>query len=137
MGSNTYCNLLDWQAVKPDPPSSSAMAAEADGCILALGKIQMLQFLMKEVLNLHNVPAIMYNDNKSLHECVGSSSVIKDKRMYINVAGLKSMHSKNSVQLQWLEGERMPADALTKHSASKDHLLKLMIESKLSFTPKF
>ena len=136
-GSNSYCNLIDWQAVKSDPPSSSAMAAEADGCVLALGKIQMIQYMMREVLNLQEIPANMYNDSKSLNDCVDSTSVIKDKRMYINVAGLRSMKSKNSVKLKWLEGESMHADALTKHSASKEHLLKLMTESKLVFTPEF
>ena len=136
-GSNTNCNLLDWQAIKPDPPSSSAMASEADGCILALGKIQMVQYLLKEVLNFPDVEANMYTDSKSLLDCVESTSVIKDKRMYINVAGLRSMKEKNSVSLQWIEGNLMAADALTKHSASKDHILKLMNQSKLPFIPKF
>ena len=136
-GSNNNCNLLDWQAVKADPPSSSAMAVEADGCIVTLGKIQMIQYLMKEVLNLPQVTANMYNDSKSLFDCVDSTSVIKDKRMYVNVAGLRSMKTKNSVQLQWIQGDMMAADALTKHSAPKEHLLRLMNESKLSFLPKF
>ena len=109
------------------------MALEADGCILALGKIQMVQYLMKEVLDFPDVEA----DSKSLLECVEYTSVIKDKRMYINAAGLRSIIEKNSVSLHWIEGNLMAADALTKHSASKDHILKLMNQSKLPFIPKF
>ena len=136
-GSNNNCNLLDWQAVKADPPSSSAMAAEADGCVLALGKIQMVQYLMKEVFSIPKPQAAMYTDSKSLNECVATSSVIKDKRMYINVAGLRSMASKDQVKLNWIEGNNMAADALTKHTASKDQILQLMNESKLTFIPQF
>ena len=113
------------------------MALEADGCILALGKIQMVQYLMKEVLDFPDVEANMYTDSKSLLECVEYTSVIKDKRMYINAAGLRSIIEKNSVSLHWMEGNLMAADALTKHSASKDHILKLMNQSKLPFIPKF
>ena len=136
-GSNSNCNILDWQAVKADPPSSSAMAAEADGCILALGKIQMVQFLMMEIFNIPKPQAAMYSDSKSLNDCIKTTSVIKDKRMFINVAGLRSMERKDSVKLNWIEGNLMAADALTKHSASKEQLLKLMNESKLSFVPNF
>ena len=136
-GSNSNCNILDWQAVKADPPSSSAMAAEADGCILALGKIEMVQFLMMEIFNIPKPQAAMYSDSKSLNDCIKTTSVIKDKRMFINVAGLRSMERKDSVKLNWIEGNLMAADALTKHSASKEQLLKLMNESKLSFVPNF
>ena len=58
-GANTKCNLIDWQAGKADPPSSSAMAAEADGCVLAVRRIQMLQYLIKEILGLPKPEAIM------------------------------------------------------------------------------
>ena len=79
----------------------------------------------------------MFNDNKSLSECVESTSSIKDKRMFINVAGLRSMQAKDSVKLEWIEGDSMIADALTKHSASKQQLMTLMNESKLSLVPQF
>ena len=136
-GSNSNCNILDWQAIKSDPPSSSPMAAEADGCVLALGKIQMLQYLLKEVLDVPKPQAILFNDSKSLNECVESTSVIKDKRMYINVAVLRSMMEKDCVKLNWIQGSLMAADALTKHTAPKEHLLTLMNTSKLPFIPNF
>ena len=47
------------------------------------------------------------------------------------------MEVKNSVYLQWIEGDLMAADSLTKHTASKEHLLTLMNESKLSFIPSY
>ena len=73
----------------------------------------------------------MYNDNKSLSECIESTTAIKDKRMFITVAGLRSMKTKDSIQLHWIEGDSMAADALTK----QEHLLMLMNESKLYFIP--
>ena len=97
----------------------------------------MLQYLMREILAVPNPQAVLYNDNKRLSECVDSTTVIKDKRMYINVAGLRSMQAKDSVKLAWVEGEFMIADALTKHSASKELLLRLMNESKLPIIPQF
>jgi len=92
---------------------------------------------MKEVLDFPDIDAIMYTDSKSLYDCVESTSVIKDMRMFINVASLRSMKEKNSANFKWIEGNLMAADAITKHSASKDHILRLMKQSQLSFTPQF
>ena len=130
-GLNGRCNLIDWQACKPQVPCSSAMASEGDSCLLAVGKIKMVKYLMAEILKVDHVPAKLVTDSNSLKQVVESTNVAKDKRMYVAVATLRAISKYENISVSWVDATRQISDQLTKPSVNPQPLINLMTNGTL------
>ena len=65
-----------------------------------------------------------YTDNKSVQEAIYSAKSIKDNKLLIDVEAIKEMISKKEVEkVQWITGDKMLANALTKRGAASWDLL--------------
>ena len=130
VGSNGKSNILDWQATHPEAPASSAMASEADSCLLALGKLKMLKFLVDEIFETQ-IQGNLVTDSLSVQKAVHSTTTIKDKRMYISIASLRSLKKEDKIKIVWTSSEKQLSDCLTKPGANTEKLLNLMTQSQL------
>ena len=131
LGCNGKANILDWQATHPEAPASSAMASEADSCLLALGKLKVLKFLVDEIFGTE-IKGNLITDSLSVQKAVHSTTVIKDKRMYIAVATLRSLKDQKDISITWTNSKNQISDILTKPGVNAENILSLMTSGKLT-----
>ena len=56
-----------------------------------------------------------------------STRVIQDPRLRVDIARLREMVELGEAEIKWVCGKKQLADCLTKKTASKDHLVKVLV----------
>ena len=111
----------------------SALAAETlsmcDGCDMALYLSELLLAAFKTRGIEKSTPQIVcVTDSQSLYEAVGSTNLVSDKRLRVEISALRQMVNNSQVAFQWVEGSFQISDPLTKRGASTK-LLRTVLES--------
>ena len=102
----------------------SALAAETlsmcDGCYMALYLSDLLLSSFKTRDAKSSSPKIIcVTDSQSLFEAVGSTNLISDKRLRVEISYLCQMVNKSQIAFQWVEGAFQISDPLTNRGAKK------------------
>ena len=80
-----------------------------------------------------SIPIEALVDNRSVEDAIYSTKSVDDKRLRIDVGSIKEMLNKKEVmKVQWIPGEKMIANALTKRGASSFDLLRCIQEGRLA-----
>ena len=120
-----------WQSKKLRRIVKSAMAAEtlvlvdcAEACFWLRNLLQELLFKNSE----KNLPEIECNtDSRQLYDAVHSIKAVTDKRLRIDIAIIREMLEKNSLnKVNWVNGNEQLADCLTKSGVSSTKLLHVL-----------
>ena len=121
---------LIWRSHKLKRVVKSAMAAETMALLEGAEYAMLMKVLIKEITRV-DVPITCITDNKSLCEAVKGTSVIEDKRLYIDICSLRQMLVNGEICVTLTSSKEQLADCLTKGTASSDNLLRVLIEGKL------
>ena len=84
------------------------------------------QELIDEILHLpFKIPITAYVDNRSVMEALESTRQVDDKRLRIDISGIKESTFKNEIQsIKWCPGASQFANTLTKKGAQSSLLLQ-------------
>ena len=84
--------------------------------------------LITSQLELPSIPLIICTDSYSLYECLIKLGTTKEKRLMIDIMSLHQSYERWEIhEVQWINGNDNPADAMTKANPNK--ALERFVES--------
>ena len=117
---------ITWHSKKLDRVAKSALAAET----MAQAKVADTGILIsKMVEELYKIPMTLvkcHTDSKSLVDHLGTSHIIQDARLRVDVARIKEIVAIGEISMTWVKKEYQLADSLTKAGASSRSLLDVL-----------
>ena len=98
-----------------------ALADGIDACLFLSTLLAELDFGKSDPIYF---PITCFIDCKSLHEAVNSTKDVQEKRLRLDIYGIKEqLRNKQIQQVEWIPSSDQYADSLTKHGASSTKLL--------------
>ncbi len=130
IGSDNMCCPIAWKANKIRRVVRSTLAAEAMAMVEGLESVCYLGHLVSELLfasKKNVIPVICYTDNKSLYDNIHSTKSVGEKRLRIDIAGIKQMLERREIaRVEWIQSTDQLSDCLTKKGASSAQLLEVL-----------
>ena len=76
--------------------------------------------MITDQLKLPVIPTIMCTNSYSLYECLVKLGTTKEKRLMIDIMALRQSYERRELfEIQWINGQDNPADAMTKANPNK------------------
>lgn len=131
MGKNDKCCPLAWKSNKIRRVVRSTLAAETLSLVESLDAAFYLGHLLSEILfnnqKQNKIPIVVFIDNKSLYENIHSTKTVSEKRLRIDIAGIKEMVQKKEIDsVKWVDTTSQISDSLTKRGAACNKLLQVL-----------
>ena len=126
VGENNKSTAIAWSCSKIKRVVRSTLSAEMLSLTETLEHACALKAIILELTGKisDNIQIEAYIDNKSVQDAIYSTKSVKDKKLCIDVEAIKKMLSKKEVnKVQWIAGEKMIANPLTKRGAASWDLL--------------
>ena len=123
VGKDRRISPIWWNSKRIRRVVHSTLAAEAISMAEAIDMAIFISTLFSELTtgkpNPHKLPITCVTDCKSLYEAVHSSKSVKEKRLRIDISGIKESIDNGQIQeFLWRKTETQLADCLTKKGAS-------------------
>ena len=80
-----------------------------------------INMIIKQLGSEHTeIPIVVCTDSYSLYECLVKLGTTKEKRLMIDIMGLRQSYERREIaEIRWIDGKDNPADAITKLNANK------------------
>ena len=134
---NLRGNIIHWQSTKCKRITRSTLASEIYAMVTGADIAHALKTTLDNILTslgLPRAPVIVCTDSYSLYECLVKLGTTKEKRLMIDVLGLRQSYERREIdEVRWIEGPSNPADAMTKTDPNKS-LASLIDTNELSMT---
>ena len=76
--------------------------------------------IIKEQLELPDIPTIVCTDSFLLYECLVKLGTTKEKRLMIDIMAIRQSYERRELfEIRWINGLDNPADAMTKATPNK------------------
>ena len=76
------------------------------------------------------IPLVLCTDSKSLYDCIVRLGTTQEKRLMIDVMGLRQAYERKQIsEVKWIAGGSNPADAMTKTSSKACDALEKLIST--------
>ena len=131
MGKDNKVSPLCWSSRKLRRVCRSTIAAETMALLDVSEACFWLQNVMNELLTTPLDTTVIYTDNKSLYQAAHSSSTIEEKRLRVELAGIRESINRREFKLMWIETRLQLADCLTKQGADSTRLLDVLQAGKI------
>ena len=136
LGQNGQCCPLSWNSKRIRRVVRSTLAAETLAMADALDEGVFICILFSELMygkiDPKLLPLICVTDSKSLFEAIKSTKSVTEKRLRMEISGIKELKATNQVKdFIWTNSGTQLADSLTKKGASPLLLLKTLEQGKL------
>ena len=126
-GENNKVVPISWRSKKLDRVTKSPLASETLALSEAADSGFLMSSLIQEIFGLSVLPPVhCFTDNESLTRALGTSNLISDRRLRVDIARLREMVSKKEIDVFWIDGKAQLADSLTKRGASTLRLLDVL-----------
>ena len=90
-----------------------------------------LKATTEQILGI-DIPLIICTDSNSLYQCLVRLGTTQEKRLMIDVMCLRQAYEKRVIaEVQWIDGNSNPADAMTKTAKVNGALTDLINTNKL------
>ena len=125
---------IAWSSSKIKPVERSTLAAEALSLSEALDHAIYLKQIVMELTSVDgdSIPIEAFVDNQSVEDALYSRKLVDDRRLRIDIGSIKQMLTVEDVaNIQWIPGDKMIANGLTKQAAQTYHLLRTVQEQHL------
>jgi hypothetical protein len=100
----------------------SSFEAELDGVSSALKTVSRLTNILTELQQHFAAKAVLYSDNKAMIEFIKGEGVAKGVRhMELRMWFIREKYQQGGVDIEYMEGVKLPADKLTKLGNKKSH----------------
>ena len=76
------------------------------------------------------ISLVVYTDSYSLYECLVKLGTTTEKRLMIDIIGLRESYEQREIKIRWINGQDNPADVMTKASLNRA-LETFVIENEL------
>ena len=129
------CCPIAWSSSKIKRIVHSTLAAETLSLTDGTGTGIYVQSLLGDVVTCHKTINVL-TDNKSLYETTISKKPTTDKRLRIDISGIKEMLDRKEIDIKAIPGSEQLADVLTKKGASPYSLLSVLRNGKLYMVSK-
>jgi len=117
---------LIWRSHKLKRVVKSAMGAETMALLEGAEYVMLIKTIIKEI-TLIDLPIICISDNKSVVDAINSTSVLEDKRLYIDICALRQMIERKELnRIILTTSQNQLADCLTKATASSQKLIQVL-----------
>ena len=116
---------MSWQSKKLNRVTRSTLSSETLAMVEGVDAGFLVMKQIEEML-LVKPPVVVYTDNRSLHQTVHTSHVIRDKSLRVNVGFLRQLVNNHEIEVKWIESQQQLADALTKQGASAASLIRVL-----------
>ena len=113
-------NLITWRSMRLDRVCSSTLAAESLALLKAVDHSVFIQQTLKQMIGSENTDIRIqcYVDNRGLLELINKTKDPTEKRLIVTMASLRGSVEKEEIDVTYIPSKMMPADVLTKKSAS-------------------
>ena len=119
--SGSRCPIF-WQTRRLKRVVKSTLAAETMALLEGAEAAVYIAGIMKQLIG-KDMKIHCFTDNKSLHEALGSSKQVEDKRLRIDISVLDDMLARGEVEkVAWVDTLQQLADCLTKRGVSTERL---------------
>lgn len=116
-------NILHWSSVKCKRVTRSVLASEIYGLVSGFDQGYALVSTLNVIadrLHLPRIPLSICTDSYSLYECLAKLGTTGEKRLMIDVMGLRQSYERHEIEdIHWINGADNPADAMTKANPNK------------------
>ncbi|KAF1937171.1 hypothetical protein EJ02DRAFT_63582, partial [Clathrospora elynae] len=124
-------NVVHWSSTKCKRVTQSVLASKTYGMVsgvnIAIAILTTLK-MVTERLGLPSIPLIVCTDSYSLYECLVKLGTTNEKRLMIDIMALRQSYERCEItEIQWINGNNNPADAITK--ATPNRALEQFIDS--------
>ena len=129
LGMNNRCCPLTWKSGKARRVVKSSIAAEAMALLDAIDESLYQKEILCQILSLSssNLPIVGMTDNEGLWQAVRSTKLVDDRRLRIELAGVKENLQRGDIrEIRWCCSAEMLADCLTKKNADGRKLLAVL-----------
>ena len=130
-------NVIHWASTKCKRVTRSTLASEIYAMVTGADIAHALKTTLDRILaslGFPCAPVIICTDSYSLYECLVKLGTTKEKRLMIDVLGLRQSYERREIdEVRWIEGTCNPADAMTKTSPNKS-LTTLIDTNELTVT---
>jgi hypothetical protein len=137
VGQDGLFSPLYWQSRRIRRIVRSTLAGEtmalADGIDSAVFIATLFMELMKGCATPELLPITCVVDNMSPVEAMKSVKVVADKRLRLDISGIKELLGKQIQSIHWSESKGQLADCLTKKGASSLALLRAISDGRCDF----
>ena len=136
-GKNNIRNVSSWKSQKLDIPAATPLEAEAEALLNAHSKVKNFRYLYNEIFGL-DIPTDIITDSKSLTTSANSdNSASKNRKIAVAIITARKLKEEsNNIRLLWTEGNKNPADILTKGTSDPRLLLELLQNGSSELMPK-
>jgi hypothetical protein len=124
-------NLIHWSSIKSKRVTRSVLASEIYGMVngadMAIAIGTTLEMITSR-LALTSIPIVACTDSYSLYECLVKLGTTKEKRLMIDIMGLRQSYERRELlEIRWISGSDNPADSMTK--ATPNRALSTLIDT--------
>jgi len=112
-------NIIHYSSVKCKRVTRSVLASEIYGFVNGFDLGYVIAHTLRKVtdrLSLPPIPLIVCTDSYSLYECLVKLGTTTEKRLMIDIMGLRQSYERREMEIRWINGMDNPADAMTKAS---------------------
>ena len=122
------CAPVAWCSKKIKRVVRSTLGAETLSAVDSLDSSHLINKIFSELLNLkeREIETFLHTDNKSLYDAIGTTNLVTDKRLRVDLAALREQTETESVTFRWIDSANQLADVLTKRGANKKKLLDVL-----------
>ena len=117
---------ISWGSKKAKRVSRSTLTAETIAANEAVDNAQIVKRMVEEIWGRKLPPIKLFVDNKSLYDAVGTTNVLSEKRLRIDMAVLRELMEQKELLVEWIPAKSQLADVLTKQGASKEKLQSVL-----------
>lgn len=129
------CCPIAWSSSRIKRIVHSTLAAETLALTDGSGTALYVRSLLEGVVSCREAVSVL-TDNKSLCDTIHSKKQTQDKRLRVDIAGIKEMFDQGQIEIKAVPGKEQLADVLTKKGASPHSLLSVLRSGKLYMVSK-
>jgi hypothetical protein len=116
-------NIIHWSSIKCKWVTRSVLASElyamVHGVDIAIAINTTLKMITKQI-GIEEIPTIICTNSFSLYECMVKLGTTKEKRLMIDIMAIRQSYERQELsEIQWINGNDNPANAMTKGNPVK------------------
>ena len=115
-------NIVYYSSVKCKRIIRNVLASEIYGFVNGFDLSYVINHTLYKItdrLDLPPTPLIVYINSFSLYEYLVKLYTTTEKRLMIDVIGLRQSYERREMEIRWINGHDNPADAMTKASPNR------------------
>jgi hypothetical protein len=122
-------NIIHWQSIKSRRVTRSVLASELYALSLGFDTAATLKATTQQIA-ARDIPLTLCVDSLSLYECLVKLGSTQEKRLMIDLMSIRQSYERREItEILWIQGDKNPADAMTKEKGKACNALERLVDS--------